>query len=328
MTTETKQILVFPLAIILVISGYYIFASFQNKEKETQVLLANQQKILTDQKNVSNQTRQQISELRKKINDQNEILKKNVTNSHGNGISSTNEIMASDLKPYLTGVGQIVCDLGNGDAVAGSGSLWVFDNQRYVLTNQHVVSEQNPNNNCMFSVDGLDTNDSYVGDYNIYPGAGKNWNNKTDVTIMTLYTRSIGPKGTPIEKLNYSISSLLYCPSNIALGSPVTIIGYPASTEMNGINNFNNNVFTFPRTVTNGVVSAYETTVMDQASNNLPSPNYFVSNKIDHGNSGGIALSKYNGSLCVLGIPTWLNRGVSDSQGIVQNIRNIMYVPK
>ena len=65
---------------------------------------------------------------------------------------------------------------------------------------------------------------------------------------------------------------------------------------------------------------------MNQSGSNLPDPNYFISNKIDHGNSGGIALSKYNDSLCVLGIPTWLNRGVSDNQGIVQNIKNVMYV--
>ncbi len=85
------------------------------------------------------------------------------------------------------------------------------------------------------------------------------------------------------------------------------------------------------RTVTNGIISAYDNSIKFQnwgftTTGSLPYGNYFVTNTIDHGNSGGIAISKYNGNLCVLGIPTWLNAGVSNNQGIVQNIQNVMYV--
>ena len=45
----------------------------------------------------------------------------------------------------------------------------------------------------------------------------------------------------------------------------------------------------------------------------------------DSGNSGGIALSKYNNKICVLGIPTWISRGTYETQGLIQNIHNVFY---
>jgi len=56
----------------------------------------------------------------------------------------------------------------------------------------------------------------------------------------------------------------------------------------------------------------------------LPYQNYFVSAKIDSGNSGGIAISKTtSGNLCLLGVPTWVSVGNYETQGLVQNINNI-----
>lgn len=57
----------------------------------------------------------------------------------------------------------------------------------------------------------------------------------------------------------------------------------------------------------------------------MPYPNYFVSAKVDSGNSGGVAFSKDSNGLCVLGIPTWLTIGNFETQGLVQNIHNVFY---
>ena len=75
--------------------------------------------------------------------------------------------------------------------------------------------------------------------------------------------------------------------------------------------------------MSNGIISGYDSIVKD--TQKLPYSNYFVSAKIDSGNSGGIALSKNEKGLCVLGVPTWLTVGNYETQGLVQNIHNIYY---
>jgi hypothetical protein len=71
------------------------------------------------------------------------------------------------------------------------------------------------------------------------------------------------------------------------------------------------------RTTTNGIISGYDSSLPGNA-------NYFVSAKIDNGNSGGIALAKDASGLCVLGLPTWLTVGNYETQGLVQNITNVL----
>lgn len=78
------------------------------------------------------------------------------------------------------------------------------------------------------------------------------------------------------------------------------------------------------RQVTEGIISGYDTSV-EQPIGNLPYPNYYVSAKIDSGNSGGVALSKNSNGLCLLGVATWLSLGDFETQGVVQNIHNVKY---
>ena len=90
----------------------------------------------------------------------------------------------------------------------------------------------------------------------------------------------------------------------------VVIIGYPAYAQHGPATQI----------TTNGIISGF-----GPSAASLPNPNYFVSAKIDSGNSGGIALSKDENGICVLGISTWLTVGNYETQGIVQNIHNIFY---
>ena len=114
------------------------------------------------------------------------------------------------------------------------------------------------------------------------------------------------------------------CPEEIPLNSPVVIIGFPAfttkySTETSKKTGWGDT----SRTVTNGVISAYDTDV--QINEKLPYRNYFVSAKMDSGNSGGVALSKVDNKLCLLGLPTWVNTGNYDNQGLVQSMGNVLF---
>ena len=119
------------------------------------------------------------------------------------------------------------------------------------------------------------------------------------------------------QDLNYSISTMKLCATTMPVGSSVMIIGYPAFAVSSPIQK------TGFRTVTDGIISAHDTNIIVDG---LPYANYYVSAKMDGGNSGGIALSKNKDGLCLLGIPTWLSFGDYETQGMVQNIHNVMFI--
>jgi len=315
---KTKQILTILLVIILLISGYYIFASYQNQQKETQKLIDDQQKALQN-------AQQKITDIQKS----NEQIQTTTQNNTPNG-TNQNSINSSEIDPLLTGVVEIECGIPTQDGyIQGSGSLWKLQNRYVVITNHHVVSSTYQDGSC--SVFITDSNDKSMGMFKIYPANATAWNTQTDVAVLDLvdYSGGFSPK---LSTLNFSISDLDKCPDNMTQGSPLAVIGYPAfAQKIVQMDNSGNTLNFDSRTVTNGIISAYDNSIKFQnwgfsTTGSLPYGNYFVTNTIDHGNSGGIAISKYNGNLCVLGIPTWLNAGVSNNQGIVQNIQNIMYV--
>lgn len=225
-------------------------------------------------------------------------------------------ITASEITPYLTGVVLIICD-----GSEGSGFLYKINNSFYVITNKHVI--QNPLfdkirniNYCM--VFSEDKSDKYPigGLYKVYTDQFLEWNKQSDVAVLNLYNwhRKFPHDIRPINKSNYILSYLALCPSKMQLGLPVVVIGYPSFAKIDKMSS---------QVITNGIISAYDqTTIFDK----LPYNNYFVSAKIDSGSSGGIALSKDESGLCILGIPTWISIGDYETQGIIQNIHNVFYI--
>ncbi len=227
---------------------------------------------------------------------------------------NSSQINAEELAPYLPGVGNVVCwSSNNGNihwSTAGSGSLWQFDNQNYVLTNQHVVQNQNF---CRFFVANPQKPTSWIP-YDLNLENNKSWNSYTDIAVIALIPTPANAT-YPEEKLDYKISTLRYCPSSIAQGSPVIVVGYPAYTtdQIAG---------TGLRTVSDGIIAS-----VAQAQYPLPDNDYYVSAKMDSGNSGGVAFSKDENGLCLLGVPTWISLGNYTSEGKIQNINNITWTP-
>ena len=213
-----------------------------------------------------------------------------------------------NIKEIKKGVGHIMClsdDSGNLKVVSeGSGTIWNLgsDLKNAVLTNEHVIKSDS----CQIAVDGgqihfLDLeNDRYQ------------WNEESDLLVTTIKD--------PEEDF-FKISSLENCKSKMSLNTKVYILGYPdfaskSYQEAPGIPGEHMPVLT----ITDGIVSAH-----DQYVENLPYVDYYVSAKIDSGSSGGLALAETDNGYCVLGIPTWLNIGNYETQGIVQNIHNITH---
>ncbi len=233
--------------------------------------------------------------------------------------AKSQEISAQEIDSYLTGIVKIDCKNQE-----GSGTLWQIGTDNYILTNSHVVSNPYPLGHCNVVIHEKNSSNA-MGLYAIYPSAGKRWNSYTDISLLKISMFDIeGVSSLPIQNLNYNSSFLRKCPTQISLGSPVIIIGYPAFSLTPIMWEGEKLGEQTVRTITNGIISSYDSSEV-QPFGFLPYPDYFVSAKIDSGNSGGIAFSKDSNGLCLLGVPTWLSLGVYETQGIVQNIHNVMY---
>lgn len=325
---------------ILIGGAYFGFIKFQNysqQKTEEKIEAERTKKQLLEQQKEIEKAQAQIENLQKRneqTQKQQTTLEQKVYNIPKNPSSPKDlSISSSELSPYLTGVAQIQCADG-----WGSGTLWNLNekysngNPRYlVLTNYHVIKNPRKDGTCIVDIRQID-NLTFAGIYVVIPnGEGiRTFNNETDQALLDLvdfpdtgsdpsFTELLNniKSVTPKNGLNYRISTLPKCKAEMALGSPVVIIGYPASSQVAegyGV-----------RTITNGIISAYDSSVKKPIGN-LPYVNYFVSAKIDSGNSGGITLSKdSDGKICVLGIPTWLTVGNYETQGLIQNINNIFY---
>jgi len=231
-------------------------------------------------------------------------------------------ISTTEIEPYLEGIVLIECKNR-----IGSGSLWKINSDHKVLTNYHVIVGES--GDCDVSIEN--TNGDFLhtrGAYSI-PLLSKYRYNQTDSVILNIAINKkvenflnslpgVNISFLDVSKLNYKISLLPWCKSAMPAGSPVVIAGYPSFVAQDL---FSARFYT--RALTNGTISAYEK--IETSIKKLPYKDYFVSNKVDAGNSGGIAFSKDGTQLCVLGIPTWLNIGDYESQGVVQNIHNVFY---
>jgi S1-C subfamily serine protease len=325
------------LAGLLIIGAGFGIYKFVRSYEQTQGLVAiQQQNLITAQQEIKNlATSASLSE----ATAQKEIAQAQTSAKQTSDYTS---IQASDIASYITGIAQIYCN-----GYTGSGSL--IKDSRYspsysILTNEHVIS--NPFSNGFCFVTATDSSGKLIGDYIINTIDSRPWNSIADEAIMPIenftdpnlfsadhwsFSSTAINNSLPVTQLNYNLGTLKNCPSQMPMGSNLIIIGYPADTTLSSntaVGTANGEAIktteSFNRTVTNGIISSYDSSSIDDG---LPYSNYFISAKIDAGNSGGIALSKYNGDLCLLGIPTWVNIGNYETQGIVQNMGNIMYKP-
>lgn len=230
-----------------------------------------------------------------------------------------NTIYRDELSIFMTGIVLIKCENSY-----GSGILWDNEGVMGVLTNSHVVES----GDCTVIVKDESIEDGGLV-YKVIVNESP-WNKDSDSAFLQLvqnigdngnnsrkYTPVSERKNIPIANLNYSASKMPLC-EKPEIGMPVMVIGYPAATTQ--YEEYNNGIFfTDPsKTLTNGIISSFSRT------SDSTIEDFFVTAKIDAGNSGGIAFSKEESGLCLLGIPSWVNVGSYDVQGIVQNIHYIL----
>src|SRR3989344_2259663 len=304
--TTPKLIAIIGGTLVLSGGGYFGMMQYQNyetrkveKEKqaqESQQLLIDQQKQLEETKKEV----EKLKELSQKTMEGQNILESKLNKT---AQKSNNSISYDEVALFLTGTVWVLCSK-NGEHAQGSGSLWFLDGKKVVLTNKHVVI----GNECLISIDtrmGLTTNIFSAVLTSGLLSQGK------DFALLEIREPFIDKEQTA-DLLNYEISKLPFCRQRMVMGSSVVVVGYPASTQVQKNS---------PRTMTNGTISAYDDSPKDSTIGGsiYNFTNYFVSAQVDSGNSGGIAFSKYQNDLCVLGIPTWVNVGNYQVQGIIQN---------
>lgn len=283
--------------ILIAVGGYFLFNN----------------KNLDDAKvnEVSDNTQQeQIDVLKKELED----LKNQKPQTVVKEVEKPSTTTTIDVNTYLTGVAAVHCSNKESSWI-GSGSLWKMDNKYFVLTNKHVIDDSM---NCYVDV-GQIGDEKIGGIFYLNTQNIRTWNSITDSAVLEITKAKFGFDSyfSAIPDLNYSISTMKFCTTTMPVGSPVMIIGYPmfAMASQNQKTPF--------RIITEGTISGHNPFTKNDG---LPAPDYYVSAKMDGGNSGGIALSKDKDGLCLLGIPTWLSFGNYETQGMVQNIYNIMFV--
>ncbi len=229
------------------------------------------------------------------------------------------------INDFLSAVVEVKC--GN---QKGSG----FIRGDYIMTNKHVIEIENQKEvYCLFFITSEDGND--CGLFAIKNKKYYQSNPYSDFAALEIIEDG-SSDGFSLDdftikhknQLNDNVKKINKCSEKMIIGSKVYIIGYPAYARQT-VDTIFGNVDQQARILTEGIISGYDSSSKIFSSKvsfgNLPYDDYYVSNRIDSGNSGGLALSKENGSFCLLGMPTWISIGNYETQGIVQNIRNIMH---
>lgn len=327
-------ILIALLVVGATLGGVYFFAERKykgyqaekiEKENKAQVLAETQQKALEDAKSEIEKLKEQSESSQKR-----QAYLENKVQDEQKQQSSKELISSTEISRYLGGVMQIKC----GD-VSGSISLWKFSGNNSLtyagITNAHVI--ESADGYCMLYHDATVT--PKEGGSNAMASVNSqetyNWNNFTDVAILSIAEAFAIPEkcgnkcgSVPVskDKLNYSIGTLSLCPTQMPAGAPVVTIGFPAFA-MQENSYYGVTAVASHQILSNGIISGYNDQTL--SGKRLPYNNYYVSAKIDSGNSGGIALSKTAQGLCVLGIPTWVSVGNYETNGVIQNIHNVMY---
>lgn len=251
------------------------------------------------------------------------------------------ELTTEEIATISRSIAAVQCTtfktLDNRGPVFGSGTYLTVrepqtnSNINVLLTNSHVAEDPRVRNseddygNC--SVVFNQTNRYHFFNFKDTTVS----NDNQDFTLLTVDKDiDVGKETPPLSKNNGQVP---FC-KNIVAGMKLYIFGYPGSADsyilspepreedFKNIGEWSKNFLEWQREMdeynksrnlilTEGIISGKN------------EKGYFTTAKIDTGNSGGLAISKENNKVCLVGIPTWASVGEIDSLGIIQPIENI-----
>jgi len=332
---KNTGILLIIMATLVLISGVVFGISkyksyFETREQKTIYIFTKLQQEKDDL------IKKQQEELRIKSEKENEVLKKEIEslkNKSDNQVKNqkTTDTKLAELRDGLISskvgrsnyseqssavigaIAKVYCDLDNNKNTTGSGSVWFYNGSYYLVTNYHVLQDANGiNESCAITL---------ARDWNAVAEDIDKAYEDDNLLIYTVNTSNY----TYWEGLDLAISKLseyeqpfsyledialetneAECNENFSPDTKIKIIGYPYTSS-----------FTLP-TITEGIVSSWE---------NIGDAGYYVTSaKIEHGNSGGIAVTE--NYYCTVGIPSAVVVGSSESLGriLVLNEMDLKYL--
>ncbi len=251
------------------------------------------------------------------------------SNTSTNNTNTATKGLSEIVKEWRRDTAYVVCfwNYSNGTqykAQSGSALSAVLNSVPTIITNKHVVydpvsgyyanecdirfpddngyyyySKNTPNSNgsaYLPSVGNL-TIDSNGNDVAFITGIGSSW-----TSLSSNYQQ---PADIPFS--SHTKSNSYSCKSELSTGDPVLILGYPSyGTQMGSVLNS-----PAEPTATEGIISGRDGSF------------YTTSAKIEHGNSGGLAIDKSND--CYFGIPTWNESGSFESLGRILPVTNFLH---
>lgn len=262
-------------------------------------------------------TETELEALRKEVNELKQQTKNNqITPKPQVTPVVSQEISSAEIQPYLDTVGVLTCWDSELNIQHGTGVLLRLGE---LITNWHVVEGMKT---CLFVNDKFINPKYQISGSTYRPGAYildlskvQRPNVSLDFVVAAFArNENIRPDAPfdeylEVNQLNYKVGTMRKCSQKVQIGTHIAILGYPASSIAI-------EEWAPPESVTTGIISGYASAYQ--------SNNYLVSAKVDHGNSGGLALGKESGKVCLLGIPTWVVTGQVESAGVVQNIHYLL----
>jgi putative serine protease PepD len=228
------------------------------------------------------------------------------TNNEGGSYDTSYSNASSQTAPATTvyntqnkiasSVVNIICPDGTEEGLSG-GSGTIMTSDGLILTNSHIIPQNNQEepltDYCLVTLpdEKGKAKEIYYGKPLVIPSLS----NEYDLAFVNIEGAYVDEDGISQGRYPNNFQGFLkdICENDdVSLGEPVRVFGYPT---ISGGGYF--------LTVTDGVVSS------------IPNDGTIVTSaKIDHGNSGGIAV---DGNGCFIGVPAMAETGTIESLGII-----------
>ncbi len=301
------KVLGIPFLIIIFFSTYNFYKSYEQTQQT--ILQTSQQLEETKTKlsDIAASTEKQLNDQEKELSQKTSQIAKLEADLKSTSNSSVNpsNVAGNALSSLSPSVVKIICysDTYEENLQMGSGVLYHSDSGDpsiyFVETNLHVVqtSDGSPSR-CVVAVYPSYRNTS---NFLVYKTTGyKIYKYGVDFAYLIPQITNSKNAGTMNDLGKYSKDFTLntYCKST-NIGDHVSILGYPG-------------VGGSSLTVTDGIISGFE---YDNGTRFIK-----TSAKIEHGNSGGVAIKN---SGCILGIPTFIETGAAESIGRILDLDNL-----
>jgi S1-C subfamily serine protease len=289
------------------------------KEQQTAELLAKQQELIEKISNdAKDQSSSEIESLNKKIAGletkstiQSQTQKQSdeqIAKLKEDIVASTETTDSSDYNydeqsfAVMSTVAKVLCYLRNGDISTGSGSLWEANGKNYLLTNIHVLEDADRDDEYCVIIVPIDWNEvvddpdiAYKNDnLLIYPlSQSYNYWEQSGLDMAIVEILEGDQSLSLLDDWGVMSTNEAECKETVPVGDKVVIVGFPYTGA------------SYIPTVTEGLISSFE---------NVGDTRYYITSaKIEHGNSGGIAVTE--DYYCMVGIPTSVSVGETESLG-------------